>query len=200
MRRGWPIILLAAALVTVGVFKLRESRHAAPADGADEDNGGLIVRASEPGVAKGQGGVIPVEPTQEPEPIRPSAVLPQPKSVQLASAEDRSVAPESLDEAIGLTPVTVLENMRAAFRQYQSRFRENPVGDNAEITRALNGGNPAKTIFVQAEDGLRQNSRGELIDIWGTPFFFHQLARTQMEVRSAGPDRRMWTADDLVMK
>ena len=74
------------------------------------------------------------------------------------------------------------------------------MGDNAEITNALNGGNPAKVIFVQTEDGLRQNARGELIDSWGTPFFFHQLARTQMEVRSAGPDRRMWTADDLVMK
>jgi len=101
---------------------------------------------------------------------------------------------------LGLTPVTVLENMRMAFRQYQSRFRENPVGDNAEITRALNGANPRKVVFIQSEDGLRLNPRGELIDNWGTPFFFHQLSRTQMEIHSAGPDRRMWTADDLVMK
>lgn len=193
-------MLLAAALVTVGVFKLRESRHFKSADTAGGNQGEWTVRASEAGVAKGQGGVIAVEPTPDPEPIRPSAVLPQPRPVPLASAEERPSAPEIVDDASGLTPVTVVENMRAVFRQYQSRFRENPVGDNAEITRVLNGGNPAKAVFVQAEDGLRQNSRGELIDSWGTPFFFHQLARTQMEVRSAGPDRRMWTSDDLVMK
>jgi hypothetical protein len=40
------------------------------------------------------------------------------------------------------------------------------------------------------------NAAGELTDRWGTPFFFHQVSKAQMEVRSAGPDRRMWTADD----
>lgn len=100
----------------------------------------------------------------------------------------------------GLTPAIVLENMRSVFRQYQLRFHENPVGDNAEIARALTGGNPKQVVFLQPEDGMRLNARGELIDNWGTPFFFHQLSRSEMEIRSAGPDSRMWTSDDLVMK
>jgi hypothetical protein len=33
-----------------------------------------------------------------------------------------------------------------------------------------------------------------------TPRQMHQLSGTVMEIRSAGPDRRMWTADDLVVK
>ena len=47
---------------------------------------------------------------------------------------------------------------------------------------------------------MRINARGELIDNWGTPFFFHQVSGTEMEIRSAGPDMKMWTADDLVTK
>jgi len=90
--------------------------------------------------------------------------------------------------------------MRTVFRQYCARLGGNPVGNNAEITAALNGGNPRKVVFINPEDGLRINYRGELVDNWGTPFFFHQISRTEMEIRSAGPDRKMWTADDLAIK
>ena len=99
-----------------------------------------------------------------------------------------------------MEPATVLSNMRIAIRQYGSRFGGNPVGTNEEITRALNGDNPKQVKFISEESGLRINGRGELVDYWGTPFFFHQLSGTEMEIHSAGPDRLMWTADDLVTK
>lgn len=98
------------------------------------------------------------------------------------------------------SPQTVIENMRSSFRDYQSMFGGNPVGTNPEITKALNGDNPKHAKFVHPEDGLRINDRGELIDSWGTPFFFHQLSAREMEIHSAGPDRVMWTSDDLVTK
>lgn len=100
----------------------------------------------------------------------------------------------------GLPPLTVLENMRSALRQYSSRFGGNPVGNNREITAALNGHNAGQATFVSPDDGLRVNERGELVDNWGTPFFFHQISGTLMEIHSAGPDRKMWTSDDLVTK
>jgi hypothetical protein len=100
----------------------------------------------------------------------------------------------------GLTPAAVLQNMRGAIRDYGARFRGNPFGNNREITAKLNGGNPKQIVFLKEEDGMRINQRGELIDNWGTPFFFHQISGTEMEIRSAGPDRKMWTADDLVLK
>jgi hypothetical protein len=99
-----------------------------------------------------------------------------------------------------MEPATVLGNMRVAIRQYGSRFSGNPVGTNPEITKALNGDNPKQVMFIGEESGLRINGRGELVDYWGTPFFFHQLSGTEMEIRSAGPDRVMWTSDDLVAK
>jgi hypothetical protein len=99
-----------------------------------------------------------------------------------------------------MDPATVLSNMRIAINQYGSRFDGNPVGTNVEITRALNGDNPKQVRFIREELGLRINGRGELVDYWGTPFFFHQLSGTEMEIRSAGPDKIMWTADDLVTR
>lgn len=38
---------------------------------------------------------------------------------------------------------------------------------------------------------------GRLIDRWGTPWQVHPLAADKIELRSAGPDRRLYTADDV---
>ena len=99
-----------------------------------------------------------------------------------------------------MDPATVLGNMRIVINRYGSRYGGNPIGTNPEITSALNGGNTNQAIFITEDSGLRINGRGELVDYWGTPFFFHQLSGTDMEIRSAGPDRQMWTPDDLVTK
>ena len=69
-----------------------------------------------------------------------------------------------------------------------------------EITKALQGDNPKQINFLKPDDGNRVNGNGELVDPWGTPYFFHQLSATDMEIRSAGPDRKMWSDDDLVTR
>jgi len=74
----------------------------------------------------------------------------------------------------------------------------NPVGDNAEITAALAGRNKLHVAFISPRHAAI-NARGELCDRWGTPFFFHQNSGTQMEIRSAGPDRKLWSDDDVVL-
>ena len=78
-------------------------------------------------------------------------------------------------------------------------MKENPVGTNAEIMKAVMGGNPTNAQLGPPE-GQSLNEQGELLDRWGTPYFFHQLSKETMEVRSAGPDRVLWNADDLVVK
>ncbi|MFX3681392.1 MAG: hypothetical protein ACN6I3_00590 [bacterium] len=73
----------------------------------------------------------------------------------------------------------------------------NPVGLNSEITRVLTGANRLKVAFVPP-DHPAINAAGELCDRWGTPVIFHQIAKYHMELRSAGPDRVPYTADDVV--
>ena len=144
--------------------------------------------------ANGPMGKPSASPVTASEPAAPPAA---PRPLVSAARLETIAGPEP---APGLTPAIVMENMRMAFRQYSSRFGGNPVGTNPEITRSLNGLNPGHVVFLKPEDGLRMNDRGELIDNWGTPFFFHQLSHDLMEIHSAGPDHKMWTADDLVIK
>ena len=108
--------------------------------------------------------------------------------------------PPSPLQFTNFSPGIVLENMSRAVHQYGTMFGGNPVGNNSEITAALTGQNPKHINFIQAEAGMRVNENGELVDAWGTPYFFHQLSGTDMEIHSAGPDRIMWTQDDLVSK
>lgn len=92
-----------------------------------------------------------------------------------------------------------LDIVSQVFDAWQSNFPRdgNPVGENAEITAALMGEN--RLGFALVPKGHRAvNEQGELVDRWGTPFRFHQLSGTQMEIRSAGPDRRFATEDDAV--
>ena len=134
-----------------------------------------------------------------------SLVTPPSGTPVISLAASNSIVPETAavppmpPELAGVAPGTVLENMRRTIRQYGSMFGGNPVGTNPEITRALQGDNPKQINFLKA-DGNRVNGNGELVDPWGTPYFFHQLSGTEMEVRSAGPDKRMWTGDDLVVR
>ena len=91
-----------------------------------------------------------------------------------------------------------LEILNEVFATWQTNFPHdgNPVGENAEITAALAGANPLHFAFIP-KNHRAINARGELCDRWGTPFFFHQLSGTQMEIRSAGPDKKFGTADDV---
>ena len=74
----------------------------------------------------------------------------------------------------------------------------NPWGENADIAAALTGTNPLGLALIPRRHPAI-NGAGELVDRWGTPFFFHQLSGTRMEIRSAGPDRRFHTDDDTVL-
>ena len=129
-----------------------------------------------------------------PQPILPPAANP-PGDL---SARAGIVAPAVADTNAPQTPSAILESMRRVIRSYNTEFGENPVGNNAEITAALMGNNPRHLNFIQPDTGLHVNGNGELVDAWGTPFFFHQLSGQDMEIHSAGPDRIMWTSDDLV--
>jgi hypothetical protein len=90
------------------------------------------------------------------------------------------------------------EEIALNLRNFSQRFGGNPVGTNAEITKALNGGNNAAANYLPSS--RRMNDAGELLDTWGTPYFFHANSATEMEIRSAGPDKILHNADDIVTK
>lgn len=106
-------------------------------------------------------------------------------------------------EPVGLTPQEIqavrdaIDNLEFVFRDFAAALGGNPVGTNAEITAALRGDN-LKQLKLDLPADSSVNAAGELCDPWGTPWFFHQLSRLKMEIRSAGKDRQLYTEDDFV--
>lgn len=104
---------------------------------------------------------------------------------------DRLGAPNTNPEA---EPGIVLDILNV----YRRSCGVYPAGeDNRQIVNALLGANKEHLPFIPS-DHPRLNAQGEMVDAWGTPFFFHLISRTSIEVRSAGADRRMFTDDDVV--
>ena len=73
-----------------------------------------------------------------------------------------------------------------------------PLGDNEDITAALTGRNRMKLVVIPpghpALDG-----KGRLVDRWGTPYHFHARSADTFDLRSAGPDKVLFTADDITL-
>ena len=85
---------------------------------------------------------------------------------------------------------------------FMDRYREiagsYPTGEgNAQFMNALRGNNPQRRQVFPIQHS-RLNAQGELLDAWGTPFFFHSISRSYLQVRSAGPDRELYTDDDVL--
>lgn len=72
-----------------------------------------------------------------------------------------------------------------------------PLGINEEFARALTGGNRRGDLFLATNHPALRG--GHLIDPWGTPYHIHPRAPDAIDLRSAGPDRRLFTDDDLAI-
>lgn len=112
-------------------------------------------------------------------------------------AAEPAPEPEVLSPADVQKVRDAIDNLELTLRDFGTALGGNPVGTNAEITAALLGDN-AKQVKLELPAGSSLNASGELCDPWGTPWFFHQLSRTKTELRSAGPDRKLYTDDDFV--
>jgi len=71
-----------------------------------------------------------------------------------------------------------------------------PLSANEDWADLFRGKNAAREEFLPAQH-VALNAQGQLVDRWGTPLFFHALGGGRYEIRSAGPDHKIWTADDL---
>jgi len=130
-----------------------------------------------------------------PTPLAPPAVRvpPIPLPVERSALADTLNSPQSTIAA----DLRIVLDLITAFRTNFPR-EGNPVGSNSEITATLSGRNSLRFAFI-APDHPAISRAGELCDRWGTPFFFHAESGTRMTIQSAGPDKRLHTADDIVL-
>jgi type II secretory pathway pseudopilin PulG len=81
-----------------------------------------------------------------------------------------------------------VDNLFYALQQYKERVGSYPVGNNAEVAKALLGNNSKNLIILV---GRKQNldTKGQFVDPWGTPLRIY-FAGEGILVRSAGPNKR----------
>ncbi|MEO6243955.1 MAG: hypothetical protein ABIQ12_00860 [Opitutaceae bacterium] len=137
-------------------------------------------------------------PSKTPSAVIPSKIENRNSKISAAPVEVSDLAKElnspTTDIRADLRLVaSILETFRTNFLQ-----TGNPVGSNAEITAVLTGKNQLSLALIPANHPAI-NRAGDLCDRWGTPFFFHAESSTKMEIRSAGPDKKMWNEDDVIL-
>jgi hypothetical protein len=82
-----------------------------------------------------------------------------------------------------------VDNLFLALQQFKENLGRYPVGaSNAEIVKALKGGNP-KNVIILVGKKAQLNDKGEFVDPWGTPFRIY-FSDNGVLIRSAGPNRR----------
>lgn len=130
----------------------------------------------------------------KPAPPPPAPVLLEPRAATadkpLQSWERllaRDGSPEEDREALAELVTNFLQSISADHRP--------PLGSNEEIARALTNADTLGEAALPATHPAIIS--GRLVDRWGSPWFFHQQSADVIEVRSAGPDRRLFSEDDV---
>ena len=95
-------------------------------------------------------------------------------------------------------PQDDLSMMAHAFSNLTLLIKGEPLrlSANEEFAAAMRGKNPAQLRFLP-DSHPAFNGRYQLVDRWQTPLFFHSLGHDRIDIRSAGPDRTLWTEDDI---
>jgi hypothetical protein len=92
---------------------------------------------------------------------------------------------------------TEFTQVQTAVLAYYTEYAEYPVApDNATLIKKLSQANPRRIPFLTFR-ASEENSRGELLDPWGTPVRMPVGADGGLRMTSAGPDRIFGTADDI---
>ncbi len=195
--RTW-LVLIAAFGVALAIYWPSK-------DGSEQFRPGLFSRTGSTLSKSGRDFATAEESTASITTTVAAANRQTPSGLQTPAALPDSTAPAGSSPASSVEPTrpttlaTELEHVRTIVRDYRLMFLQNPIGSNAEITKVLAGKNPKKVNFLAGEES-HISAEGELLDRWGTPYFFHQISGTEMEIRSAGPDKRLWTEDDVIVR
>ena len=67
---------------------------------------------------------------------------------------------------------------------------------NEDLVLFLQGQNSYQSAYL-GRSSPALNDVGQLIDRWGSPLIVHPLSQKILELRSAGPDQKPYTEDDL---
>lgn len=175
MKRYLPFILVVLFIITAGLlYKIdRSFKRSTPP---------IQPKSPAASQASSRNGQIP-------------RLNPFPETITILPIASSSDSLHSADT----TPEDDLSLIHSMLRELRRALGENPVGLNDEITAALTGSNK-KGAACLAKDHPAISNEGELLDRWQTPYRFHAYSGKLMEIRSAGPDQKFFSSDDIMLR
>ena len=197
MNRNTVIGVIALVLVGAGLWwSASQKKEESPPPAPRIVNGVKIPAGSSLVVPPPAPKTAPASPSGSPaSPVPVATMTPAPKPP--VAEEPAAEPPKPIGDRKKFKDE--MQSISFMLRDYRTLMDGNPVGSNAEIMKAIMGGN-SKHARLGPPEGQKLNENGELVDRWGTPYFFHQQSATEMEIHSAGPDKIMWTTDDIVIR
>lgn len=131
-------------------------------------------------------------------PTRPFTTKKANAAIYLLPEAEAIAARLNASDATPREDLETLDQLVTIFRRINEGA--NPSGgENDEIVRQLTGKND-KSVGVLPSKHRALASNGQLLDRWGTPYYFHPISRDVLGLRSAGPDRKLWTTDDVALE
>lgn len=131
--------------------------------------------------------VVPTPPPAPPEP--------PPRDRRAIDPEIQKLANRLVDHA--QTPLNDLEVVHEFFDMYRKTMSQMSIGSNQDLTAILTGSNPQDGVLFPADSPMIVD--GQIVDRWGSPYWIHPNSGARVEIRSAGPDKSLFTSDDVVL-
>jgi hypothetical protein len=188
MNKRFLILALPAAAVLVAAFQWISADPIAP-PAAPAESAGLPEITIPPSTANTRPRPEEPPPAEAATPA-PAARPPREAGSPLAAELNSPTSDAARD----------VETLHALLRQYfvfLQRRPGHPIGNDTDLARVLTGHNPMKRVVLPPTHPALSPD-GRLRDRWGTPYFIHPRGGGAYEIRSAGFDRKLFTADDAI--
>ncbi len=180
MKPALKILLALAVIISVGWF-LVSTRSTTPEAVREKQLDAAVQTNSRISVAPPNAQVVsPAPPTLKPDALLGETILRDYASPRTTPEND----------------LTSLAHLMNNFSLLVKSSADRPMSANEDWAAVFRGLNPAHERFLP-DTHVALDTQGRLIDRWGTPLFFHALGNHRFDLRSAGPDKKLWTDDDI---
>jgi len=142
--------------------------------------------------------------TTAPIPFQISAEVPVPRTHPSTSqpSPPRTLPGEAILAGFGSPSQPPREDLRRLRHLFDNALllaksaRDRPLATPEDWGALLLGRWPGTEALLPTHHAAL-DSQARVIDRWGTPLHIHALGSGRFELRSAGPDRKLWTQDDV---
>ena len=121
-------------------------------------------------------------------------MIPEPPRTEVLG--DQMLAEYASNETTGKSDLRMMGRFVDSVFLLVKKRDTREYGTNEDLAEFLQGRNADLTRYLAA-DSPALNEAGQLIDRWGSPLIVHPVSTKVMEIRSAGPDQKAYTDDDL---